>query len=69
MNHIDHKKEPGYDNIPPKLIKEASDELTVPITSLINESIRLGHFPDGLKMAELAPLFKSSAYLRVITAP
>ena len=60
MNRIDHRKGPGYDNIPPKLVKEASDEFTVPITSLINESIRLGHFPDGLKMAELAPLFKSS---------
>ena len=60
MNRIDHKKGPGYDNIPPKLVKEASDEFTVPITSLINESLRLGHFPDGLKMAELAPLFKSS---------
>ena len=30
---------------------------TVPVTSLINESIRLGHFPDYLKMA---PLSKSS---------
>ena len=60
VDHIDHKKGPGYDNIPPKLIKDASGEITVPITSLINESIRLGNFPDGLKMAEVAQLFKSS---------
>ena len=60
MDHIDHKKGPGYDNIPPKLIKDASDEFTMPIKSLINESIRLGHFPDGLKMSELVPLFKGS---------
>ena len=60
MDHIDHKNGPGYDNIPPQLIKKASHEFTVSITSLINESITLGHFPDGLKMAELAPLFRSS---------
>ena len=58
MDHIDHIK--GPDNIPQKRIKEASDEFTVPITSLINESVRLGRFSDGLKMAELAPLFKIS---------
>ena len=32
MDHIDHNKGPGYDNIPPKLIKEASGEFIVPIT-------------------------------------
>ena len=70
MGHIDHKKGPGYDNIPPKLIKEASVEFTVPITSLINESIRLDHFPDGLKWPNLHRYSKVlTAYLRVITAP
>ena len=58
MDHIDHKKGPGHDNTPQKLIKEASDEFTLPVTPVINESIRLGHSPDGLELAELAPLFK-----------
>ena len=70
MDHIDHKMGPGYDNTPPKLIKEPSDEFTVPIASLINESIRLGHFPDGFKITELAPYSKVlTTYLKVITAP
>ena len=60
LDNIDSTKGPGYDAIPPKLIKEAANELTFPITLLVNESLRRRHFPHGLKMAELTPLFKTS---------
>ena len=60
IENLDAKKGPGYDTLPPKLIKAASAEFTRPLTSLINQSVKLCHFPDGLKMAELAPLYKSS---------
>ena len=60
------EKGPGYDTLPPKLIKAASAEFTKPLTSLINQSVKLCHFHDGLKMAELAPLCKSSDSLYTV---
>ena len=65
LDNIDSTKGPGYDAISPKLIKEAANELTFPITLLINKSMRRRHFPHGLKMAELTPLFKTSDSLIV----
>ena len=65
LDNIDSTKGPGYDTIPPKLIKEAANELTFPIALLVNESVRRRHFPHGLKMDELTPLFKTSDSLIV----
>ena len=66
IENLDAKKGPGYDTLPPKLIKAASAEFTKPLTSLINQSVELCHFPGGLKMAELAPLYKSSDSLYTV---
>ena len=35
IENLDAKKGPGYDTLPPKLIKAASAEFTIPLTSLI----------------------------------
>ena len=56
---MDPEKGPGYDNIPPKLLKLAPEELSVPLTALFNESLKKMCFPSDLKMSELAPLFKN----------
>ena len=56
---MDPKKGPGYDNIPPKLLKLAPEEFSVPLTALFNESLKKMCFPSDLKMSELAPLFKN----------
>ena len=60
LDNIDSTKGPGYDAIPPKLIEEAANELTFPITLIVKESMRRRHFPHSLKMAELTPLFETS---------
>ena len=59
LENMDQKKATGYDNIPPKILKVATDELAFPITNLINLSIEACCFPSDLKKSELSPLFKA----------
>ena len=56
---MDPKKGAGFDNIPPKILKIASDELAEPMAALLNDSIRTSEFPGDLKMSELSPLLKN----------
>ena len=58
LRMINIRKATGYDNIPAKLLRLAQNELTYPITNLINNSISMSTFPDQLKCAELSPLYK-----------
>ena len=56
---LDCKKSTGYDNVPPKLVKLGAMQLCIPVTSLINRSIKsYCIFPDLLKGAEVTPIFK-----------
>lgn len=48
----------GIDDIPPVLIKACINELTPPLTFLINQSFIEGTFPDKLKVAKLKPILK-----------
>ena len=59
LENMDKKKATGYDNIPPKILKVAADELAFPITNLINLSIEASCFTSNLKKSELYPLFKA----------
>ena len=58
LRMINVRKATGYDNIPAKLLRLAKNELTYPITNLVNNSISMSTFPDQLKCAELSPLYK-----------
>ena len=60
MKNMNPKKSCGYDGIPPKLLKIAAEELTKPVTDLINESISSQCFPNNLKLAEVSPLYKAN---------
>ena len=55
LDDIDSSKAAGFDNIPPKWLRFASQELAEPVTNLVNQSIRLSQFPHDLKKAELSP--------------
>ena len=50
---------PGYDGIPGKIIKAASDILAPIIAHLCNQSLATGVFPNSLKIAVVRPIFKS----------
>ena len=57
---IDIKKATGCDNIPGKILRLAHNELTTPLTSLINNCMGRGIFPDDMKLAEVSPSYKKS---------
>ena len=50
---------PGYDDIPPKLLKLSSSLIVSPLTHIINLSLKAGSYPDNLKKAKNIPIFKS----------
>lgn len=49
----------GHDDIPPVVLKNAADEIAVPLTHIVNLTLKTGIFPDALKKAKVIPLFKS----------
>ena len=53
------KSSSGLDNISCRLMKDISDIIAIPLTSLINQSLQSGIFPDKLKIAKVVPIFKA----------
>ncbi len=58
LSKKNRKNATGYDNIPPKIVKICSNELSVTLTELINHSFETSRFPEYMKKAEISPLFK-----------
>jgi hypothetical protein len=50
---------PGWDNITASCLKNNTDVISVILTHLINLSLCQGSFPNELKIARVAPIFKS----------
>ena len=48
----------GYDNISTKLLKEIENDISRPLSIIINQSLCTGIFPDKLKIAKVIPLYK-----------
>ena len=48
----------GIDGIPVSVLKKGIDELTSPISHLINMSFSSGRVPTGFKMAKVIPIYK-----------
>lgn len=53
------KKSTGYDDLSNDLIKKIANEITQPLTIIINYSIRKNEFPDEWKVARVIPLYKN----------
>ena len=58
LRSLDGKKSTGEDQIPPKLVHLAADELTAPLTFAINSCLQNQRFPDKGKRAAVCPLDK-----------
>ena len=58
LRKINPRKAMGYDHIPGKIIRIAHQELSSPITSIINNAISANAFPSVMKCAEISPGFK-----------
>ena len=71
VNHIDVNKyiksmkvnkSSGYDNIAPVFLKTAANELSYPLTRLINVSIKMNKFPQQMKYGETSPIYKAEEH-------
>ena len=49
----------GFDMVDTRVIKFVSTELAVPLSTLCNESFRVGFFPKELKVARVIPIYKN----------
>ena len=58
LKDVDSKNATGYDNIPPKILKIAANELVPLLANLVNLSVTKPNFPMDLKKSELSPLYK-----------
>ena len=58
IHNLKPKSSCGCDEISVKLIKFAKSELCKPITTIVNQCLETGIFPDKLKIAKVIPLFK-----------
>ena len=53
------KKSKGYDHIAPKVVKWASDLFAPILRTIFNKCIELGYYPEGMKIGEVAPIYKN----------
>ena len=58
INALKPKKSAGFNNISSILLKFCVTTLALPLTAIINQSLRNGIFPSKLKLAKVIPIFK-----------
>ena len=63
LKSLNPNKATGCDGIPPKVLKLSSDIMAPTICNALNNMIDQCKFPDQLKLAEVAPLFKAKSRL------
>eukprot|EP00794_Sanderia_malayensis_P005002 gene5002-5659_t len=61
IKSIKRSKATGIDDLPPGLIKDAADVLSVPLSHIINVSLDTGQFSQEWKSAKIIPLHKSGS--------
>lgn len=60
LKTLKSNKATGPDNIPASMIKDAKEELSVPLCILANQSLDTGLFPTSEKTAKVTPIYKAS---------
>ena len=63
LKQIQSNKATGFDNISPKFLKIAANNLCYSLTPIINNSFLTSTYPESNKHAEVTPLYKKSDYL------
>ena len=58
LTGLNPNKATGPDGIPPRLLKELSNVLSIPIAMIMNKSIQEGMLPSNWKTAHVVPIFK-----------
>ena len=55
---LKHKTSTGVDDISNKLLKFVKNVISEPLSIIINQMLKLGIFPDSLKISKVVPLYK-----------
>ena len=58
IDNLENKKSCGCDGISNKLLKLIKNEISKPITLIVNQSIKTGIFSNALKIAKVKPIYK-----------
>lgn len=58
LQHLNVSKASGPDLINPRLLREAADQLSYPLSKFYNHLIQKGRFPSAWKIANVIPVFK-----------
>ena len=58
IDRMKKNKTPGPDKISPRILKEAKNELILPLSVLFNKSLNSGKVPCEWKLANVTPIFK-----------
>jgi hypothetical protein len=61
LKNLKTDKSPGPDQIYPKILKEAAEELVNPLYHLFSKSLQDGKIPELWKMAQVCPIHKKGA--------
>lgn len=61
LQMLNTSKATGPDNLNPMLLKQASSELTYPLTKLFNLSLQNSSFPSLWKTSNVVPVFKKGS--------
>ncbi len=61
INKMSERKVGGFDEIPAKLLKIISWEISPILARFINEALCTGKYPDSLKIAKIIPIFKKGS--------
>ena len=58
LRELDPHKAPGPDKIATFILKECADELAIPVTLILRESLRTGNLLKDWKIADVIPIYK-----------
>ena len=56
---LKNKTSQGHDNISTKLIKQSIEQISTPLTHILNQSMTTGIVPQNMKIAKVIPIFKN----------
>ena len=62
LKSIKRKKATGLDNLPPGLLIDSAEQISAPLTYLINLSLTTGVFPLDWKVAKVMSIHKSEPF-------